>query len=205
MTYYFTDVEPVKGECIASWSCDAQGEEVYEDDFLQDRPLRPHDNSQREFNLSGIARLPHRIKASTNSSTVRDIILDIPESKMIAKLSQLMEETQEVFGDVLNRNAQLEAEVKYLREALNARISSEPSPVSMEPLLPSDQIRLPVSDEWCQSSTPNLSVFDISTPPTYKENLVPARPVARHPKSPHIGRPVPLNPSSRRGISIFHS
>jgi hypothetical protein len=179
MPYSFADIEPVRGVCIASWRCDPEGNELGSCDESSIQSVGDigivdeiKKLSQAPRLISGIGHVSSITSDTRVSASVHSASHPIEDNTIMAhKLRSLMQETQQTFQALMNRNYALESEVAQLRARLDLleRRHLENHSHQLTPL--------PIGTNRLEQSS--LNIYDISTPPTYKENLKP-RAVARN-------------------------
>ena len=186
---------------MAEWQCDRDGQEI------DTSSITPYQQSEIHIvdEIKKLSQPPRLISGGPHVSTITSdtrassIYRTDPspretDPQVVVRLLGLIQDTQEAFRAVLERNTELESEVITLRARLQ-EIESGPRnryhPIST----PSELTPLPLRQNWEDSSS--LNIFDISTPPTYKENLKPrTREVVR----------IPANPNRRpNSLSAFNS
>ena len=180
MPYSFADIEPVKGVCIASWNCDNDAGEL---ESVESLSIRSPVNvgivdeikklSQAPRLIGGVAHISSMTSDTRVSALTHDTLSHLEDqSSSVHKLRALLMETQNTFHALMERNLALESEVAQLRARLDY-LERRQAPQAPKGLTP-----LPLSSTWTDQSSSNI--FDISTPPTYKENLRPRPGVRNH-------------------------
>lgn len=200
---WFTTSEPVRGVCIRSWLCDQEGSVIEDlridsDDYIGSTQGISASSRQSKFqvNFGGNGNNGTRDVTSERSfATGADL-------DMVEKLNALIKDAKDAFHTVLTRNADLEKEIDASRILPTTPSQGIPTPrttqtrgVSSTPVVP--MLSLPSRHQRS---------FDISTPPTYKENVS----LLHRPSQPSSGsaktrRPSTDSGSIRRGISVFNS
>ena len=202
MPYTFADIEPVKGVCIASWRNDNGANEL-------ESVIEPSCDSPNSVGIvdeiKKLSQAPRliggigHISSITSDTRVTTSMHEAPHSNgdrsySAQNLRVLISEAQETFHALMERNLALESEVEQLRarlELLEQRQNTR---------RPSNLTPLPLGSNWSDQSS--LNIFDISTPPTYKENHGP-RAVSRNTLT-HDKRNI--NPNRQPGhFTVFNS
>ena len=202
MPYSFADIEPVKGVCIASWNCDNDGGEL---ESVERSPIHSPVHvgivdeikklSQAPRLIGGVGHISSMTSDTRVSALTHDTLSHTEDQNpSVHKLRALLMETQNTFHALMERNLALESEVAQLRARLNY-IERPQAPQAQKELAP-----LPLGSTWTDQSS--LNIFDISTPPTYKENFRP-RAVARN----HVTNDQRTAYSGRRpgNFTVFNS
>lgn len=198
---WFTNSAPVRGVCIYSWSCDPEGNVITEDcEFSSNGDgnivmavkdlAKSQDGSNRRA-----SRIP-ALSVVEVDSCLKEELQGLSDKQMISKLELLISDAKDAFQSVLRRNLDLEKELEDIREAKVAD-----SGVRGQASLPSPFVTRIVNTPL---SVPSLNLplnsgrrlFDISTPPSYKDTTAPTSANSRRP-SLDSGR-------IRKGLSVFN-
>lgn len=201
---WFTNAEPVRGVCIGTWVCDQEGSIIgsirsdCEDPYVP----RTHDGRWSEQQVSQIKSADHRL-----SHDVPGISADsVSEVHMIEKLNSLIQDAREAFHTVLSRNADLEREIDASRILPATPSQGFPTPRSEmgKSISMQGNARNPVVPKLSLPTRYQRS-FDISTPPTYKENVSLLHRPQSASGSSKGRRQSSDSGSIRRGITVFNS
>ncbi len=198
----------MRGVCIASWHCDGEGNEFEhheESKSYSSRDTRIVDEvkklSQAPRLLSGQGHLSSITSDTRVSASVANTH-GYPELPTMYKLRSLLHDAEQAFHAVLDRNSALESEVTMLRDRLNDLEKRFVNYHNSELQLGSHELTpLPIGGSNRDESY-SLNIFDISTPPRYKENVKPHA-IART----HTSRDQRQVKSTQqpRSLSVFNS
>ena len=201
---WFTSEEPVRGVCIGTWICDQEGSIIgsirseCEDPYA----ARIHDGRWSEQQVSQFKPADH----GPSHDVPRSSADSLSEVHMIEKLNSLIQDAREAFHTVLSRNADLEREIDASRILPASPSQGFPTPrseIGKSISIPANA-RIPVVPKLSLPTRHQRS-FDISTPPTYKENVS----LLHRPQSASNflkGRRQSSDSGSiRRGITVFNS
>ena len=197
----------MKGVCIASWRCNQDGEEMDQNESSSHstEDIRIVDEVKKLSQAPRLISSQGHISSGTSDTRVSASIGSSPRYPIphsAHKLRSLMQDAEYAFHAVLDRNSSLESEVSMLRarledlEKLFYRERDGERQMSSHELTP-----LPIGGTNHDESY-SLNIFDISTPPRYKENLKPHA-IARN----HASRDQHTVNSTRhpRSLSVFNS
>jgi hypothetical protein len=198
---WFTNTEPVRGICVASWICDQAGQVIEGFERDQEAFTRRSYDIQSESNVETFRNVERNRRSSTIANN------QVVDTEMIGRLNQLIRDARDAFGTVLARNADLEREIDASRV-----LTATPSHGGPTPRSSSLSQTMGLTGRSSAPVIPLLSLptrqqrsFDISTPPTYKENASLFHRQLFAAGSSKIRRPSSDSGSIRRGISVYNS
>jgi hypothetical protein len=157
---WFSRSEPAKAVCLHAWKCDQHG------NYIEDSSEIHSDLDQGGANgWESKSHSPIFISLNGNSTGKNTVASN--DRDMIEKLEMLIKETKQAFQNVLSRNEDLESKLGNLRVTSTLKVPTNfPQPVGS----------MRTGSNPTSGITLNLPlktkghVFDISTPPAYKEN-----------------------------------
>lgn len=198
---WFTNSTPVRGVCIYSWSCDAEGKVIREKAPLSSNGdvnivMAVKDLAQSKDGSNGRTSQIATLSVSEVDSSLKEGLQGLSDKQMISKLELLISDAKDAFQTVLRRNLDLEKELDDIREAKVADSgvrgpASFPSPFA--PRCANNPLSVPPLNLPVNSGR---RLFDISTPPSYKDTTAPTSANSRRP-SLDSGR-------IRKGLSVFN-